>query len=63
MNLIKQITCLKNISKRFFSNQNNRDVMLRRAALFVEEQNRQVFILLNLEDFDMKKYSVPTMRS
>jgi hypothetical protein len=55
MNLIKQITCLKNISKRFFSNQNNRDVMLRRAALFVEEQNRQVFILLNLEDFDMKK--------
>jgi hypothetical protein len=51
MTLIKKIAYLKNISKRFFSNQSNRDVMLRRAALFVEEQNRQVFCFTKFRRF------------
>jgi len=53
MNLIKRASNLS-VCRRFFSNTRNRDVMLRRAALFEEEKSRQLKEIERIDKIEIK---------
>lgn len=54
MNLAKRVTLVNNVCIRFFSSNSNRDVILRRAALFEEEKSRQLKEIERIDKIEVK---------